>query len=364
MNINREGRLDFADMKYVVDDSDRRVIEGDVLFNNTNSPALIGKTAYVKSRGPLAYSNHMTRLRYPLSEVDGRFLAHQLHALWRTGYFMSICSNHVNQASVATKRLLQVEVVVPPLDEQRRIVELLESHLSRIDAASTGLGQALARTRRLREAALARAISSTRSHVSTELKTIGDLATVTTGVTPLKSNKAFYDGGTIPWITSGDLSDGVVSSASQFVTQEALDHTSLKVVKAGAILLAMYGEGKTRGTAALLDIDATTNQACAAIQLHDASLRPWVKMVLESNYSAMRRMAAGGVQPNLNLSIVRSIEVPVPAPDVRASALDGVLEVDERSAILHMALDANLRRGSSLCHALLAAAFSGALTAA
>ena len=180
---------------------------------------------------------------------------------------------------------------------------------------------------------------------------------VTTGLTPLKANRAFYDGGSIPWITSGDLSAGVVKSASHFVAERALSDTSLKVVEAGAILLAMYGEGKTRGTAALLDLDATTNQACAAIQLHQPDLRAWVKLILDSNYSAMRRMAAGGVQPNLNLSLVRSIEIPVPTARVRATVLERLRQLDEQGSMLRQSLEAGLRRTATLRHALLAAAF-------
>src|SRR5664280_2444475 len=95
MNVSRDGRLDLRDVKYVEDKSDRRVQHGDVLFNNTNSPELVGKTALVSAPTPLAFSNHMTRLR-PGNGLDAGFLAHQLHALWVGGYFQRICSNHVN----------------------------------------------------------------------------------------------------------------------------------------------------------------------------------------------------------------------------------------------------------------------------
>ena len=269
----------------------------------------------------------------------------------------------VSYPAVLDKEVRATAVPVPPLDEQHRIVDVLEDHLSRLDSAERGLRTSLARIRRLRESALVEAIETAQAHASTATKTIGALATVTTGVTPLKSNKGFYDGGTIPWITSGDLASGVVDAASQFVTARAISETSLKLVRAGAILLAMYGEGKTRGNAALLDIDATTNQACAAIQLHDANLRPWVKAVLDSNYAAMRRMAAGGVQPNLNLSLVRTIEVPVPCAEIREVALQRLREIEEQGSILRRALDATLRRVVTLRHALHASAFSGGLSA-
>jgi type I restriction enzyme S subunit len=83
---------------------------------------------------------------------------------------------------------------------------------------------------------------------------------------------------------------------------------------AGTLLVAMYGEGKTRGTVGELAIAATTNQACAAVQLTDPDPRhrAWTRLALEANYWSMRRLVSGGVQPNLNLNLVRQIVVPFP----------------------------------------------------
>jgi restriction endonuclease S subunit len=135
MNVSRSGNLDFSETKYVEDNSTRRLHRGDVLFNNTNSSALVGKTAFVDTDQELAFSNHMTRLRPDSSVMMARFLASQLHALWLNGFFEEICSNHVNQASVSINRLKEVEVNVPSLHEQESIVHVIEEQLSRLDAA-------------------------------------------------------------------------------------------------------------------------------------------------------------------------------------------------------------------------------------
>jgi restriction endonuclease S subunit len=135
MNISRTGDLEFHEQKFVQDTSSRRLARGDVLFNNTNSPALVGKTAFIDTDEDLAFSNHMTRLRVEPSALLPNFLAAQLHGKWMNGYFEAICSNHVNQASVSAKRLQTVEIAVPPLAEQEQIVEILEEQLSRLDAA-------------------------------------------------------------------------------------------------------------------------------------------------------------------------------------------------------------------------------------
>lgn len=258
-------------------------------------------------------------------------------------------------------RFTRLPVPVPPLAEQHQIVDLLEDHLSRLDASSKAVADSLARLKSLRDSALLSIVDQAKRDEGVATRAIGDLAIVRSGMTPLRGNKAFYDGGTIPWITSGDLHQGRITAPTQFVTQEALDETSLKVIPAGSLLLAMYGEGKTRGTAAELGIDATTNQACAAITLHEPELRQWVRLILDANYTGLRRLAAGGVQPNLNLSLIKAIEVPVPSAETRRMLISRITGIDEARERMKAELLRAQRRGMSLRRSLLAAAFSGGL---
>jgi len=197
-----------------------------------------------------------------------------------------------------------------------------------------------------------------------EVRSIEEIAAVGTGATPLKAQRDYYNGGTIPWITSADLMQGLIQKPTQFVTLRALAETSVKLFAPGTLLVAMYGEGKTRGTVGELAIAATTNQACAAVQLHDPnpSHRAWVRLALEASYWRMRRLAAGGVQPNLNLSLVRQIRVPLPEADTR----DSLLRTRDAHEQARRRLESELRliekRESSLRTALLGAAFLGQLT--
>ena len=175
MNIDRDGRLDFGTVKSVDPNvSTKRIEAGDILFNNTNSPELVGKTAVFEQSEPLAFSNHMTRLRVPAESVDPKFLAIRLHTLWRDGYFKQICSNHVNQASVSTKTLLEVVVAMPPLDVQQRIVETLEDHLSRLDKAVSELDVAEAELGSLRKSLFSRWFGGVNGEVTT-LETVAEV---------------------------------------------------------------------------------------------------------------------------------------------------------------------------------------------
>ena len=136
---------------------------------------------------------------------------------------------------------------------------------------------------------------------------------VGTGATPLKANKAYYENGTIPWITSGSATRGVITEPDGYITELALCETNCAVYPAGSLVVAMYGEGKTRGSVATLRIDAATNQACAVLRkIEKGCLQSYVKICYENSYDALREKAQGGNQPNLNQTVVSSLLIPVP----------------------------------------------------
>ena len=154
MNIDRTGRLDLAVVKYVSAQNELRLHSGEVLFNNTNSAELIGKTTYISTEMELAFSNHMTRLR-PATGINPRFIAYQLHFLWMVGYFQHRCTHHVNQASVSSSTLAEtVPLVVAPTIEQARIVAEIEKQLTRLDAAVSALKRVQANLKRYRASVL------------------------------------------------------------------------------------------------------------------------------------------------------------------------------------------------------------------
>jgi type I restriction enzyme S subunit len=99
---------------------------GDVLFNNTNSVDLIGKTAIFKGEFPkCVYSNHLTRIRVNSNEVIPEWILYLLIRKWRRGVFKAICHRHVHQAGINNRDLLSLKIPLPSLSEQREIVSIL-----------------------------------------------------------------------------------------------------------------------------------------------------------------------------------------------------------------------------------------------
>ncbi len=149
-------------MKYVdpaAGRPDLRLSPGDILFNNTNSPELVGKTALFQGDDSPAFSNHMTRLRVDGKRLDARYAALRLHQAWREGWFAANCNNHVSQASIGRDVLKSFEIELPPLDVQRAIASLGTAvDISRA-SGSDHLGAAQAAIVRFRQAVLAAACS-------------------------------------------------------------------------------------------------------------------------------------------------------------------------------------------------------------
>ena len=308
---------------------------------------------------------------------------------------------------------------LPPLPEQHRIVAEIETQFTRLDASVASLRRAQANLKRYRasvlkaacegtlaptEAELARAEGRDYESAATLLERIlaerrlrwesqekkrgkykepvppdasglpelpegwvwanfGQLATVGTGSTPLTSKREYYEGGRVPWVTSAALNDPVISTPNGYVTQTAVEQCRLSFYPAHTLLIAMYGEGKTRGKCSELLFSSTINQAIAAATMEEsaASCLAYTKCFMQSNYEQTRRLSSGGVQPNLNLALVKTISVPLPpvAEQVRI-----VAEVERRLSVVQQAqsaVEANLARAERLRQSILKQAFSGQL---
>ncbi len=262
-----------------------------------------------------------------------------------------------------------IQLPIAPPDQQRRIVARIEELFSRIDAGVAALRHAKAHLQRYRQSVLTAAVTGQFTQAWREKNdvtsdewqslSIGEISDVKTGKTPNRSESEYWTNGTIPWLTSSATSNDFTHQADQFVTQEALG-TGLKMFAPGTLLLAMYGEGKTRGQVTEITFQATCNQACAAIIVDEAkALRAFVRMRLQENYEQTRKAASGGNQPNLNLTKVR--EIPLQLPPL-AEQHQIVSEVEARTTLidhLEAELDRQITRSHRLRQSTLAAAFSG-----
>ncbi|MEP0885211.1 restriction endonuclease subunit S [Trichocoleus sp. ST-U3] len=192
---------------------------------------------------------------------------------------------------------------------------------------------------------------------------VEEFADVGTGATPLRNEQKYYECGTIPWVTSGALNEPFISTAEEYITALAIKETNAKIFPRYTLLVAMYGEGKTRGKVSELVIEAATNQACAALILEGiaAKIRPTVKLFFQKNYSDLRRLASGGVQPNLNLSMIKVTAVPLPPLEEQTEIIRAVARCMLIADAVEKQYLESIELIKHLDQSILAKAFRGAL---
>jgi type I restriction enzyme S subunit len=140
---------------------------------------------------------------------------------------------------------------------------------------------------------------------------LGEISKITSGGTPNRSNNNFWNGN-IPWISTTLIDFNIINEANEYITESGLQNSSAKIFQKNTILMAMYGQGKTRGKVAILGIEAATNQACAAIILRKNYNTEFVFQYLAASYDEIRRMSNSGGQENLSGGLIEIIPIPLP----------------------------------------------------
>lgn len=143
---------------------------------------------------------------------------------------------------------------------------------------------------------------------------LGDVAKVTSGGTPLRTQSEYWNGN-IPWVKTAHIQNGHISKdqVDEYITELGVKESSAKIVPKGTLLMAMYGQGKTRGQVAILDIDATINQACAAFHLkEDEVSTQYLFQYFLFNYENIRNLSNDGGQKNLSAEIIKKIPLDLP----------------------------------------------------
>ncbi|WP_459175646.1 restriction endonuclease subunit S [Ewingella americana] len=264
--------------------------------------------------------------------------------------------------------------IIGPLAEQKIIAEKLDALITQVDSTKAHLEQIPQILKRFRQSVLSAAVSGklTEDWREERLLTIddwlitcvGNIAQVATGKTPKRTEPKYWDNGSISWLTSSSTGNSITTSAEQFVTELALKECTLKLFGPGTLLLAMYGEGKTRGQVTELKLNAACNQACAAITVIEEKVRrSFMKIRLMENYEETRKTAVGGNQPNLNLNKVREISINLPSLEEQAQIVNRVEQLFAYAETIEKQVQAALLRVNNLTQSILAKAFRGELTA-
>lgn len=139
---------------------------------------------------------------------------------------------------------------------------------------------------------------------------LGEIANWGSGATPNRNDPEYYKNGTVPWLKTGDLNDGIISIIPEHITPKALKETSVKLNPVGSVLIAMYGA--TIGKLGILGIEATTNQACCAGIVHNGIFNKYLFYYLMSQRYVFKRRGEGSGQPNISKEKIIETIFPLP----------------------------------------------------
>ncbi|MCM1139962.1 MAG: restriction endonuclease subunit S [Muribaculum sp.] len=199
-------------------------------------------------------------------------------------------------------------IPIPPKETQERIVAELDDINAMIDAKREQLKQLDLLAQSVFYTMFGDPVTNPKGW---EIKKVGNISSVLTGSTPSREIERYYIGN-IPWVKTTEVQNCRISDTEEHISEEALADTNCKIFPINTILVAMYGQGKTRGQVARLDIEACTNQACAAILPNDILIPSFIFNFLLVSYEPLRSVAVGCNQKNLNLSLIKNYPIICP----------------------------------------------------
>lgn len=172
------------------------------------------------------------------------------------------------------------------------------------------------------------------------IKKIKDFAKCIAGATPSTAESSYWDNGTIPWMSSGEVNQGRIYSTEKKITQKGYDNASTKLIPPHTVVIAMAGQGKTRGTVGVAEIELCTNQSICSVVTDDTVDVDYLYYFLKLQYEALRGASNGAAgRGGLNLKIIGDFPVIVPDLNLQKSFVKCVNQIDKSKLILQKQLD-------------------------
>lgn len=217
--------------------------------------------------------------------------------------------------------LMKYEFTLPPLREQRRIAGAVEAARK----SKNEVAEAYRSAEALRRSSLEDLLDPAAREWN--IRPLGKLVRVISGGTPRRGTPEYWNGD-IPWVKTGEVNYSVIKSAEEHITQAALDGSAAKLCPAGTVVMAMYGQGPTRGRVAILGVPAATNQACALIPPNEHFRPRFLYYFLWRQYERIRAMAQGATQPNLSLKLLKGVGLPMVSLDEQDEVLEVLIGIE------------------------------------
>ena len=365
-----DGQLEPKEFNYISEEkynalSAGKIQCGDILYCLRGS---LGKSAIVEIEGNGAISSSLCILRCTKA-IDNRFLFFLLNSDIIKKQQDS-AENGSAQPNLSAASVIKYMVPLPSILEQRRIVDRIESIFAKLDEAKEKTqtvvdGFELRKSAILHKAFTGELTAKWREEHKIEIADwknykIDECCKVGSGGTPSRKHPEYYEG-SIPWIKTGEIDWNDILDAEEKISDAAVQDSSAKIYEPGVVLVAMYGMGVTRGKAAILRVQAATNQAVCVLQPKNDLLNRYLFYYFMYNYWNIREKSVGGNQLNLSATIIKNFDILIPSIDEQSEIiriLDGLLAKEKAAK---EAAESVLDQIDTMKKAVLARAFRGEL---
>lgn len=234
-------------------------------------------------------------------------------------YWLSIESKkHVysgmGNPKLMSNQMAKILIPIPPLEIQQKIVNILDTFTELTAKLTAELTAELTARKKQYNFYRDRLLSFEGGKV--EWKPLGEVAVkISSGGTPNTNIAEYWENGTIPWMSSGEVNLGTIYNTEKFISENGLKNSSAKYVPKNSIVIALAGQGKTRGKVARTRIDLTTNQSLASLTFDKNTINPdYVFHFMKTQYEKLRQISSGsGTRGGLNLQMISNYKIPIPS---------------------------------------------------
>ncbi|MGI8047473.1 restriction endonuclease subunit S [Campylobacter jejuni] len=289
--------------------------------------------------------------------------------------FQSILFSKAPQTTLAIfnkTEFSKLEIIYPKdIKKQERIVGILDESFAKIDESIKILEQNLLNLDELMQSALQKAFNPLKDNAKEnyklpqgwEWKSLGEIGNTSSGGTPLRNKKEYWENGSIKWLKSGELNDGYIDFIEENITEEAIENSSAKIFQKGTLLIAMYGA--TAGRLGILNLDSATNQAvCAFLHKDNKNIKFLEKFLFYFLFFIRDKIikdSFGGAQPNISQTYIKNLQIPLPPLKEQEQIAEHLDFVFEKAKALKELYTKELKDYEELKQSLLNKAFKGEL---
>lgn len=321
-NFTKDFTLCFDNIEYLdVEErqySKRKLQKGDLIVEKSGGSEKqpVGRAVlFDKENGEFSFSNFTSVLRIrDKNTFLCEFLYKYLLFIYKRGDTSAMQKATTGIHNIEFEKYLNIDIPCIPLSEQHSIVSRLDSAFSHIDALKANAEKQLNEARKLFQAELTECMKPKEGW---EEKKIGDVFQTYAGGTPLKSGKGYYEGGTIPWIRSGEVCQMYIRDCEMCITEEGMKNSSAKYYPVDTILVAMYGA--TAAQVGILKFEATSNQAVCGILPHKDFIPEYIYYWFTNIQKDLAAQAQGGAQPNLSQVKIKKVSISYPSRTIQHS---------------------------------------------